>query len=873
MDRIILLDGSSIMYRAYYATIGKQIMQTSKGLYTNALVGFINMIENIISDDYTHILVCFDTKKPTFRHKMYKDYKASRKPMPEELEMQIPLIKEYLKIRKIKYTELEGYEADDIIGTFSKMGKENNIKVDIYSSDRDLIQLVSDNTTVHMMKSGVVLVESYTLESLKQKHNFTPKQFLYYKAIMGDNSDNIPGIPGCGKKRSKELVLKYENLENLFLDSDNIKGKLGENIRKNKELVYKSLDLVTINKNIPIPLKIDDITKKETNLDEFISFCQKYEMHYLAEKLEQTYKEDKNYNFDFIEINSDNDILKYLKNKELYLYLEFENPNYHTSKIWGLGCFNGNKTFYLSENFIKKSKELKNILTNQNTKINCYDYKSIYVFFNRLGIKINNPTFDLMLAAYLISPSQGSKEFTKLAIDLGYLNLSYDETIFGKGAKRKFIESSQSKNHIASKAKAIFFLKPTLINKLKEYNQIKLFTDLELPLSRVLAKMEISGLTISINELERQKKLLANNLTNLKENIHLLAGETFNINSPKQLGEILFNKLNLPVIKKTKTGYSTNQEVLEQLTNNHSIINEILNYRQLAKLFQTYIMGLEETILNDNKVHTIYQQALTQTGRLSSTEPNLQNIPTRTKEGREIRKIFTIENKNNYLLTMDYSQIELRVLAHVSNSKTLIDVFNKDGDIHTKTAQDIFQTTEITKEMRSSAKTINFGIIYGMSAWRLAKDINVSVKDAEAYIKKYLNKYPEVNNYLKNVVIDASKNGYVKTIMNRRRDIPELKNKNHAIKKLGERLALNTPIQGGAADIIKVAMIKIDEYIEKNNYKTKMLLQVHDELLFEVPENELEIMKEKLPEIMVNAVKLNVDLKVSLSYGKNWFEL
>jgi DNA polymerase I len=871
MKKMILIDGNSIMFRAYYATAypGAKLMQTGQGIYTNALFAFVGMFEKIITEDTTNALVAFDTKEPTKRHEVYKEYKAGRIKMPEELAMQIPLINQYIELTGVPIYSKAGYEADDIIGTMAKRCAKDGYHVEIYSSDRDLLQLVDDRITVNLLKKGMREVARFDPKTLFETYQLTHEQMIDLKALMGDTSDNIPGIPGVGEKTAVKLLQEYETLENVLEHKDEIKGKLGERIKEHEELAKLSKQLVTIDVDADIECQISDLEKGEVKTSELITFFQNLELHVFVKKMEEPTAKMESWEYKVIE--DEHELGKILK-PELAIHFELSDYNYHKAELWGVGISDGKHHYFLSPEFALTSINFQMYLSDESIKKFTYDYKAAKVFLLWQNMEFNNVVFDLLLSAYLINSHLGKEEFKRIVSNFDYEDILYDDVIYGKGAKKGLPEKEIYERHIASKAKAIFELRDPLLKQLKEQEQLHLLNDLEIPLSEVLAEMEYSGLLVDQNELKIQGKDLKERLETLEKEIHELAGITFNVSSPKQLGEILFEKLELPHGKKTKTGYSTNVEVLNDLQKHHPIIEKILDYRQLSKLHSTYIEGVRQNLFEDGKVHTIYMQALTTTGRLSSLDPNLQNIPIRTEEGRKIRKLF-IPEENKYLLGSDYSQIELRVLADMANVKGLIEAFNHHEDIHTKTAQEVFHVDEVNSEQRRAAKAVNFGIIYGIGAWSLSEDINVTPKEAQAFIDQYLSIYPEIKDYMENIVNFAKENKYVETIMKRRRYIPELESPVYTQRSFGERTALNAPIQGSAADILKKAMVDLYQYLKKNKKQSKLILQVHDELILEVPESELEEMKEIVPKMMSKAIQLKVELETSCDVGTNWYEL
>lgn len=870
MKKLILIDGNSILFRAYYATAypGAKLMQTSKGEYTNALFAFVNMFEKIVTSEEDHVLVAFDTGKPTFRHQQYGEYKAGRAKMPEELAEQIPRVYEYIETLGIKTYFKDGYEADDIIGIYAKRAASENIDVEIYSSDRDLLQLVDDKITVNLLKSGMKEVSKYTPESLYAEFELTHEQMIDLKALQGDSSDNIPGVPGIGPKTATTLLKKYQTLENIYLNIDDLKGKQKENLENNKDLALMSKHLVTILTEGDLDYELTDLKREEFLDSDLINFLQRYELHSLVRQMDLKI-EIKDWDYKIITDEAD---LALIFKDNASIHFELSDTNYHTASLYGIGYFDGENSYYIDPKLLE-TKTFKDYLKSDLNKLT-YNYKASKVHLLWQEIEFLNINFDLLLAAYLIDSHIGREEFKYIVSTFNYEDVLYDENVYGRGAKKGLPkEEGLYQKHIVSKARAIYLLKDNLLKRLKEDNQLELFNNVEIPLSSVLAKMEYEGIKVDQVELAKQTDNMKIRIANLEEEIINLAGKKFNVSSPKQLGDILFEDLKLPHGKKNKTGYTTNADVLNKIKNEHPIVPLIIEFRELNKLYTTYLVGLKNALFSDGKIHTIYQQALTTTGRLSSIEPNLQNIPTRTKEGREIRKIF-IANNEDYLLASDYSQIELRILGDIANVESLIKAFNENEDIHSETAKKVFEINgEVSSEDRRRAKAVNFGIIYGMGAWSLAEDLDISPKEAENFIEKYLNSYPEIKDYMENIVKFAYEKGYVETLLKRRRYIPELKSNVFFQKKFGERTALNAPIQGTAADIIKLAMINLDNYLTVNNKKSKLLLQVHDELILNVNANELAEMLEVVPKIMNEAFKMKVSLKVETAYGKTWLDI
>ncbi len=871
MKKLVLIDGNSILFRAYYATAypGAKLMQTASGIYTNAVFAFVGMFEKIVTDEVTDVLVAFDTKEPTKRHLSYEGYKAGRVKMPEELAQQIPLINEYIRLCGVQTYSKAGYEADDIIGTLAKRASKDGVEVSIYSSDRDLLQLVDEKITVHLLKKGMTEVATFNPKTLLETYGLTHEQMIDLKSLMGDPSDNIPGIPGVGEKTAVKLLQTYGTLENILAKKDEIKGKLGENIQTYEHLAKMSKDLVTIDVDGDIEVTYDSVKKEPIKLSELMAFFQSLDLHVFVKKMEVPTEKKADWNY--IIIDKDDDLKRILK-PDLAIHVELSDYNYHKADLWGVGLASHDLLAFLPASFVLTSSVFKDYLKDESIPKWIYDYKAAKVFALWHGFDVRGVTYDLLLSAYLINSHLGKEEFKRIVSAFNYEDILYDDVVYGKGAKKALPEASIYERHIVSKAKAIFELRKSQLQTLKDQEQLELLNELEIPLSEVLADMEYQGLNVDQKELYRQGDDLTQRIKTIEEEIIDLAGESFNIGSPKQLGDILFDKLNLPNGKKTKTGYSTSAEVLEELKSYHPIIEKILEYRQLSKLYSTYIEGLKANLFEDGKVHTIYMQALTTTGRLSSLDPNLQNIPIRTEEGRQIRKIF-IPEQGHVFLGADYSQIELRVLADIANVESLIDAFNQNIDIHTKTAQDVFHVTEVTPDQRRAAKAVNFGIIYGIGAWSLSEDIKVTPKEAQAFIDRYLSIYPEIKTYMEHIVKFAKEHEYVETLMKRRRYIPELKSPVFTQRAFGERLSLNAPIQGSAADILKKAMVDLYQYIKKENKQSRILLQVHDELILEVPEHEVEEMKRIVPHMMAHALKLKVELKTSCDVGSTWYEL
>lgn len=872
MKRMILVDGNSLMYRAYYGmSASGNIQQNSKGLYTNAIYAFARMMNHLINSEYDNILVAFDAGKKTIRHEIMADYKAGRPPMPDEFRMQIAYIKQFLDIMNIKQYEQPLYEADDIIGTMSKRAEEAGYHVDIYSSDKDLLQLISDNTTVHLTKKGMTDLEDYTPDIFYERYNIKYTQFIDLKALMGDKSDNLPGIPGIGEKKAVKYLQSYETLDEIIAHKDEIKGADGEKIRNNFESAKICQKMATIIRDFDMNISLEDTKRRDCDKDKLIAFYTELEFKSLLKEMTvEKPKLDEQFDYEVIK-----DPYRFRDILVPYsaLYFETYEYNYHRCPILAIGISNSLGNFIVEPEMIFTSMDFMLFISDKTNHKSIFDYKKAYVLCKRLDLELLGVDFDLLLGTYILNPSITKEEFKLIADSYGYNNTYYDEQIYGKGAKKCMPLKENIFVHTAKKARAIYELKDNVIDELKKREQYSLLSDIEIPLSIVLGKMEYNGMTVDLNELENQRCDLYDQITNLEKKIYDIAGHTFNISSPKQLGTLLFEELGIPYPKKKGNSYSTDIDVLEAIKELNPIVNYIIEYRAKTKLYNTYIIGLKDLVYPDNKVHTIFQQALTQTGRLSSIDPNLQNIPIRTPEGHKIRKMFIPSKEGNSFYSADYSQIELRVLAHMANVKKLREAFISGDDIHSKTAREIFHKDEITPEDRRRAKAVNFGIVYGISAFGLASDIGVTNAMAADFIKKYYEAYPEIKEFMDNTIEFCKETGYVKTMKNRIRYIPEIKSNVYMQREFGKRMAMNAPIQGSAADIIKIAMILVDNELEKNNMNSKMLVQVHDELVFEVEKGEEDKLQRIVRDSMQNAVKLSVPLIVDDSFGSNWYEV
>ena len=871
MDKIILLDGNSLSYRAFYAM---PALQNKSGLYTNSVYGFTLMLERMLEDiKPKYALVAFDKGKQTFRHKTYQDYKGTRDKTPSELVEQFGYVRELLDSYGIKYEEHFDYEADDIIGSYAKLAEKAGLEVIIISGDKDLTQLASDNITIYYTRRGVTEVDHYTPEFINEKYGLSPEQIIDMKGLMGDKSDNIPGIAGIGEKTAIKLLAEYKTVENVLDNIDNISGKkLKERLAEGKEDALLSKELATIFTEVPVENKLEDLTFSENRSKkkelfeklEFVSFLKK-----LAENndVDVDGKEEKELEI----INADEKTELSFENSSLHI--ECFTEDYHNSDVVNIAVYKDENVYIFSEDNFFENKFVRNYLESDAEKV-VYDYKKILYIAKRNGISdIAGNVFDVKIAAYLLDVTVKT-ELDKIVFNtLGNI-IKSEEEIYGKGVKRTLPTNEILYPYLAQVVKSIFDLKEIQSARLKEENMDSLYKNIEVKVARVLANMEYEGIHVSKKALEDMSDELDERIKILEASIHTLAGSEFNIASPKQLGIVLFEDLGLPPVKKTKTGYSTSVEVLEQLQHSHEIIPLIMEYRVLTKLNSTYAKGLVKDITRKGKIHTRYEQTLTQTGRLSSVNPNLQNIPTRIEEGKKIRKAFIPASDDRVILSIDYSQIELRVLAHMAQDKGMIDAFTHDLDIHTKTASEVngVSLDEVTPTMRREAKAVNFGIVYGISDFGLSNNLGITRKKAKEFIDKYLETFSGVNKYMTDIVEFAKEHGYVETLYNRRRALPEINAKNKIVASLNARLAMNTPIQGTAADIIKLAMINAFDYIEKTKVDAKLLLQVHDELIFDVNKDVVDEFTIEMVKIMEEAVELDVKLKAEASSGSSWYD-
>ena len=857
MKKVILVDGNNLLFRSYFATAySGNMMKNSKGFPTNGLYGLVNMLNKIIREEKPeYMLVAFDKGK-TFRHEKYLDYKGGRNETPDDLKKQFVVAKKLVPLMGIKCFEIDNYEADDIIGTYSKMALiDPEFETTIVSSDKDLLQLINEETEVKLLKQKDYI--RMNEETFMDTYGIKPIRMIDLKGLMGDASDNIPGVKGIGEKTALKLLQEYDSLENVYDNIDNIKGATKQKLIDGKESAFMSKDIATICNEVPVTYALEELKYDGPDVNGLREMYSDLEFYSFLKDFKETDKKEENLEYKIIENIND------LKLKEkVSAYLEISETNYHNADIYGMSLYDGENAYYVPFEVLKENK---NILDGK--EIYTYDLKKMIVSLNKYDIDIKNCTFDAMIAGYILNYN--------VKDDIAYLanTFNYDITLFDNFKKEKNVSTEAFADLTVRKAKFIYDIKDEFINKMKEEEQLELFTNIEMKLSFVLASMEIEGVRVDTKVLDEMGENINKKLDELTSEIYNYAGEEFNIQSPKQLGEILFEKLEIPYPKKKKTSYSTAREILDKIVDYHPIVEKIIEHRTLNKIYTTYIVGIKNCVKEDGKLHTIYTQTLTRTGRLSSIEPNLQNIPIRYKEGKEIRKAF-IPEENSVFLSSDYSQIELRMFAHMSGEQNLIDAFKHHLDIHTKTAMDIYHVSkdEVTKNMRRDAKAVNFGIIYGISSFGLAEDLGVDIKTAKKFLDNYLETFPGIKNYMDKIIKDAYEKGYVKTIMNRKRNIDELYNTNHMIKVQGERMALNTPVQGSSADILKKAMIDIYNEFNRLNLKSKMILQVHDELIFNVKNDELEKVKEIVINFMENAYKLNVPLEVDVEIGKNWYD-
>lgn len=876
-NKLLLVDGNSVAFRAFFALHNSlERFKNRNGLHTNAIYAFHNMFENVMQKEQpTHVLVAFDAGKTTFRTEMYAEYKGGRSKTPGEFKEQMTYIRELLTGLGVKYYELPNYEADDIIGTLAEKVDKEIFDVVVLSGDRDLTQLASKEIKVDITVKGVSDIESYTPEHVAEKYDgLTPKQIIDMKGLAGDASDNIPGVTKIGEKTAIKLLNQYGSVEGIYEHIDEMKqSKMKENLINDKEQAFLSKKLATIDTDAPVEVDIDSLAYQGKDLDKLVPFFKEMDFKQFLAKLDVVEEQVEMKDILF-EVVHEYDESMFQTN--MALYVEMMGDNYHTEDIVGVAWGTPEKIYVTNDLAIFENEAFLSWVGDKTRLKNVYDAKRTYVALNRYATKLQGIDFDVLLGAYLLDTNEKSEDIEGIASHYGYHDIQSDEAIYGKGAKKGLPEDEEVFfAHLARKVSAINGLTPKLSQELAEKNQEDLFRKMELPLSIILAEMEISGIKVDATRLQEMKIEFSDRLREIERKIYEEAGEEFNLNSPKQLGVILFEKMGLPVIKKTKTGYSTAVDVLEQLREQAPIVDDILIYRQIAKIQSTYVEGLLKVIQSDGKVHTRYVQTLTQTGRLSSVDPNLQNIPIRLDEGRKIRQAFVPRNEDWLIYSSDYSQIELRVLAHISDDEHLKAAFLEGQDIHSSTAMRVFgieKAEDVTPNMRRQAKAVNFGIVYGISDYGLSQNLGITRKAAQQYIDTYFEKYPGVKEYMERIVREAKDQGFVETLYHRRRYLPDINSRNYNIRSFAERTAINTPIQGSAADILKIAMIELDKRLKESDLQATMLLQVHDELVFEVPESELEMLDKLVSEVMEQAVALHVPLITDSSWGKTWYE-
>ncbi|MFD0677969.1 MULTISPECIES: DNA polymerase I [unclassified Paenibacillus] len=886
MSKLVVIDGNSIAYRAFFAL---PLLSNSSGLHTNAVYGFTTMLLRLLDEQKpTHFLVAFDAGKATFRHKDYAEYKGGRAKTPPELSEQFPLLKELIKAFGISQFELDGYEADDIIGTLTRMADEKGgMEVVVVSGDKDMLQLASDQVKIALTRKGISEVELYDPPYIKEKYGLTPNQIIDLKGLMGDTSDNIPGIPGVGEKTALKLLHEFESVEGVLANTDQIKGKMKEKIIEHAEDARMSKGLATIFREVPLTSTWDELAYTGYEGQALAQMFRKLEFKSLLDKMdfggadtsldsEQSPQEE----IQTVAIDRERmpELLEALPQVKA-LHVEVVGDNPHTGYVLGLALASQDTCYYVPFELLREggthSEALRAWVESPDKSLAIYDQHRAEVALGWQGLSLCGSSFDVLLAAYLLDPTESSLTLNGLTAKYGLSSLKADEDVFGKGAKFQIPAAEVICEHLCRKVTAVQQLMEPMQIDLESNGMHQLFYELELPLASVLASMEKKGIKVDVEGLKQYGSELAVQLESIMKSIYEAAGTEFNINSPKQLGEILFEKLQLPAVKKTKTGYSTDAEVLEKLEPYHPAIGHILNYRTLAKLQSTYVEGLLKEVRGETgKVHTYFKQTIAATGRLSSQYPNLQNIPIRLEEGRKIRKVFVPSRPDWSILTADYSQIELRVLAHISQDERLMEAFLKDMDIHTKTAMDVFGVPEsaVDSNMRRQAKAVNFGIVYGISDYGLSQNLNITRKEASAFIEQYFFVFQGVRQYMDDIVKKARQDGYVTTLLQRRRYLPEITASNFNLRSFAERTAMNTPIQGTAADIIKLAMVQMDKRMKQDGLQSRMLLQVHDELVFEVPKEEIEIMKATVKDVMENALSLDVPLKADVDTGSNWYE-
>lgn len=862
MNKAYVIDGNSLLFRAYFATAygGGEIMRTKDGTPTNALFAFSNMLNKILQSlkEGDALFVGFDTGKATFRHKEDENYKANRKPAPEELKIQMPIVRELLKSLNIFVYEKEGYEADDICGTVSKMLGKDNYEVIVYTSDRDFLQLIDKNISIHIIKTGMSNIVVMNEKTMPELYGFSPLQIIDFKGLRGDSSDNLPGIPGVGDKTAVKLIQEYGSFEKIIEAAKTMKSKVGESIVANEQLGRHCYDMATILTDVEVSFTSKDLVYEGYSFEKIAAFCNKYELKQFLNRLPQNLKideENDNVTYETIESFEGIEIAD-----KIGLALDIEPGNYNDALVHGLAIVSNKKIYYICEENLKKDVVLLGILKNRDIKKCCYDYKAIKVALSHLDIEIEGLYFDILLAAYLLDSTLVNNVESIMHYFGADVSSSKDDAMS--------LFDNSDPERCAKIAFYSFKFSNKAMSDLDSLECLKLYEEVEIPLASVLADMEIEGFPLDVEVLEKMGENFKVQLDNISKRIYEYAGEPFNIDSPKQVGEILYDKLGLPGNKKN----STSVDALKSIINAHPIVSEILLYRKYSKLLSTYVTGLSSHIYGDGKIHAIFNQALTQTGRLSSSEPNLQNISIRDEEGKLIRKAFYYKDEDYSILSLDYSQIELRILASLSNCKKLQDVFLTGEDIHAVTAKNIFKVDNPTDNERRRAKAVNFGIIYGISDWGLSEQINSSVKEAKTIINSFYETYPEVAQYFQKITSEVTKNGYVTTLLGRRRYLREVHDSNYQVREFARRAAMNAPIQGTAADLIKIAMIKVANALKEKGLESKLILQIHDELLFKVPSKEKDIILPLVKDIMEHAIDLPVKLEVDGGYGRTWYD-
>jgi DNA polymerase-1 len=890
MSKLVLIDGNSIAFRAFYAL---PLLSNSSGLHTNAVFGFTTMLLRLMEEQKpTHFLVAFDAGKVTFRHSEYKEYKGGRAKTPPELSEQFPLIKELLKAFSIPQYELSGYEADDIIGTLTRIADEQGVEVIVVSGDKDMLQLSSEHVKIALTRKGISEVDLYDPNEIKDRYGLTPLQIIDLKGLMGDASDNIPGVPGVGEKTALKLLQEYGTVDEVIAHAGEIKGKLGEKISEHAASARMSKDLATIFREVPMETTWDQLQYEGYEGPAVAAFFRKVEFKSLLEKMDLSSGDTSEQEMDQDDllwatvVDNPNPAEETEVSIEALttslpdieaIHVEVIGDNPHTGTLLGISFYSGSMSYYLPFDLLKSdaAAEIRNWLADETIAKKLYDGHRAEIVLAWRGITLKGVKTCLLLAAYLLDPTETSQTLHSICRKYGVAGIRADEDVFGKGAKFLLPKLPVLSEHLCRKAATIHRLSLILEQELEKNEMNQLFYDLELPLSSILAGMEIQGIKVNTDELKKFGEQLGLRIAEIISHIYQHAGGEFNINSTKQLGEILFDRLKLPVYKKTKTGYSTNVEVLEWLESKHEIVQHILLYRSLAKLQSTYVEGLlKEVRPETGNIHTYYKQTIAATGRLSSQYPNLQNIPIRLEEGRKIRKVFVPHQTGWSILAADYSQIELRVLAHISQDEKMMEAFHENMDIHTKTAMDVFgvDASQVDSNMRRSAKAVNFGIVYGISDYGLSQNLDITRAEAARFIEQYFAVFQGVRRYMDDIVKQARQDGYVTTLLQRRRYLTDITASNFNLRSFAERTAMNTPIQGTAADIIKLAMVQMAERMKQEKLASRMLLQVHDELVFEVPAEELDIMRRIVPEVMEHALELSVPLKVDVDYGSNWYE-